>query len=660
MDRPPAIRVLLIEDDEDDWIITRDLLAVAEGADYELDWAPAFGEAVERLLCGAYDVALVDHHLGRHTGLEVLEVASAHGVGTPLILLTGQSRRELDLRAMGKGAVDFLVKGSLSAELLERAIRYAIHRARMDRELARARDEAIAANEHKSVFLANMSHEIRTPLHGVIGMSSVMLGMPLGHEQRGIVESIHTSAKSLMSLISDILDLSKIESGRIELEAVQFDPAEILWDVRDALISSAHAKGLELLCQTAADQPRVVGDPTRVRQILSNLAGNAVKFTHRGQIHLRLDTAPMADDRMQVTFRVSDTGIGIPAWARGRLFQSFTQVDSSTTRKFGGTGLGLSISKHLVELMGGTIAFDSVEGEGSAFWFCLPLRTVARRPELSPAPLGERRILIIDANDITAGTLAAHLEAHGARCERLCRAHEALPLLVDRARAGTPFDAVIADEVLLEPGALALDTSVDTVRSLGTTRPQIFILSRMSEGARSSGSPAGEGAVTLYKPPRPSRVVQMLRRSTPDDPVPLAGRGGAATRAGRAHLLIADDNAINRRVARTQVERLGFSADMVTNGREVLDALSVRSYDLILMDCQMPEMDGYEATREIRRRYGDAERRPIIAVTASARIEDRERCLAVGMDDYVSKPMTLECLDRVLKRWLRAGVDRGP
>ncbi|MCX4244383.1 response regulator [Paraliomyxa miuraensis] len=652
MDHPSSIRILLIEDDEDDWIIIRELLATAEGADYELDWVTAFDDAVERLLSRTYDVALVDHHLGLHTGLDVLGVASEYGIPTPFILLTGQYRRELDLQAMGRGAVDFLVKGTLSADLLERAIRYAIHRARMDGELARARDEAIAANEHKSCFLANMSHELRTPLNGVIGMTSVMLSMPLRPEQRGIAESINTSAKSLMDLVNDVLDFSKIESGHVELEAVELDPAEILWDVCDVLISHAHAKDVELLCQLAPHQPRLCGDPSRLRQILTNLAANAVKFTSRGHVHIRLETEAMPDGRTQVTFWVHDTGIGIPGWARDDLFQPFTQVDSSMTRKFGGTGLGLSIAKHLVELMGGRIGYDSIEGEGSSFWFSVPLPTVARERAVDSGASCGRRILLVDANDVTAGTLVAHLEADGARCERASLAREALSLIVDRAAEGRPFDAVIADQPLLEPGALALCTALDTARSLGAARPRVVVLSRMNEASRALDQSLEAIAELLYKPPRPSRVLKVLGRPTREEPV----HHGPATRSGRPHLLIADDNAINRRVAMAQIERLGCSADMVTNGLEALDALGVRSYDLILMDCQMPQMDGYEATREIRRRYRDAQWRPIIAVTASSRVEDRERCIAVGMDDFVAKPITLESLDRVLKRWLEPRV----
>jgi signal transduction histidine kinase len=538
-----TIKVLLIEDDEDDYILTRQLLSEVKGGHYDLEWASSYEEGLKVAGQLKHHVCLVDYRLGARSGVELIREARESGLTTPMILLTGQGNHEVDVEAIEAGATDYLVKDETHASRLERTIRYAVElnteRSRAEEalaahklievELEHARDAALESVRLKSEFLANMSHEIRTPMNGVVGMTNLLLATELNDDQKEMTHTVKVCADSLLTIISDILDFSKIEAGKLAVEMFNFDPRDTVDSVIKLLVEQAHIKGIKLAALVRSNvSPGLRGDACRLRQVLNNLLGNAIKFTEEGEVFLQVTEETTADVDTILRFTIKDTGIGIPLDAQSRLFQPFTQGDGSTTRKHGGTGLGLAISKQLVELMGGEIGFASELGQGSTFWFTV-------------------------------------------------RMEKQLP---------------------------------------------------------------GSNASLL--PPLPELV-------TP----PTLGDVDAQTKSN-VRILLVEDYVINQDVAIRQLKQLGYRADVVSDGLAALKAWELDRYDLVLMDCQMPVMDGYDATARIRtRETSDMSglHTPVIAMTANAMMGDREKCLAAGMDDYISKPIKAEDLKRVLEQW---------
>jgi signal transduction histidine kinase len=391
------LRVLLADDDEDDYLITKDLLSSIFSYEVELDWAPNYAVALEAIERNEHDVYFVDYRFGEADGIDLVKQASARGCKAPIILLTGHDDWETDVRAMRAGAADYLVKGMLETRLMERSIRYALEHKRAqeelkayaadiehkNRELAEAVRVAREATELKSQFLANVSHEIRTPMHGVLGMTGLLLDSELSEEQRDYARSAFTSAESLLAVIDGVLDLSKIEAGKLELVSVDFEPARVVEDVAKLLSIRARTKGLELYFTVCPDARTLLrGDATRLRQVLMNLTGNAIKFTERGHVSVDVRLVKCSGRNLTFLFEVQDSGIGIGEENKHRLFTPFVQENGSTTRRYGGTGLGLAISKQLVEMMGGAIGFESERGKGSRFWFTAQLDACAIPPLL--------------------------------------------------------------------------------------------------------------------------------------------------------------------------------------------------------------------------------------------------------------------------------------
>jgi signal transduction histidine kinase/CheY-like chemotaxis protein/PAS domain-containing protein/HPt (histidine-containing phosphotransfer) domain-containing protein len=574
--------------------------------------------------------------------------------------------------------------GLVRAYAIELSEVHAIHRALNDtadhlresnRQLDQALQQAQAATHAKSTFLATISHELRTPMNGVIGMASLLLDTPLAEEQRSFAQTIQQCGEAQLCLINDVLECSKIEAGKLELETLDFHLRTTVEDVLSQFAERAQRKGLEITGLVHAAVPNALrGDPGRLRQVLTNFVGNAIKFTEVGEITLQAFLESDSPSGVTIRFEITDSGIGINKDVQERLFQPFTQADSSTTRKYGGTGLGLAISKQLIELMGGKVGLRSQLGQGTTIWCTASFQKQAVcSPAIVPsAELAGRRILIVDDNESNRTILHHLVSGWGMQDDQAKNAEEAMQMLNQAATAGTPYEVAVLD--MLMPGKDGLQLAKEIKSHPQSAAVRLIVLTSLFQPGHAERARRAGFNAYLTKPVRHDqlqgclRVVFGLQQATM---LPSPGTGGTlqampalitrhtlAEQRVRPRILVAEDNLVNQKLAVRMLERLGYRPDIVSNGVEALAAFEREVYAAIVMDCQMPVMDGYEATRHIREREQrcDAARDrphiPIIALTANAMQGDRERCKVAGMDDYLSKPVKTDDLGEILQRWL--------
>ncbi len=665
-------QVLLVENDQD---MSTALSHVLEQDNIVQRIVPDVHHALTIMREKAFDLVLLDLTLPDEDGFALLRHMQEDPgiIKAPVVILTGSESLKDKMLAFELGAADYIVKSTEPSELRAR-VHTALHSKRerdklvqLNRELAVARAAAESSDRAKADFLAAMSHEIRTPMNGVIAMVGLLMETQLTAEQRGYLETIHASSDALLTIINDILDFSKIEAGKLELNPHPFNLRASIEEILDLMAAKAFENNLDLICEISDEIPeKIEADPLRLRQVLTNLISNAIKFTKSGHVVLNvkvIESAIGSDGKTwsRLQFSVADTGIGISAEGLARLFKPFVQADASTAQRFGGTGLGLTISKRLVELMGGKIWAESVAAKGSTFHFTIAAATdpvgapfaLAGRQE----KLGGLRVLIVDDNPVSRSGLEARIARWGMKGRTMDDSVAALELL----KSGEEFDLALIDAQLPGTDGFTLASEIHQF----STAKLVPVVLLVPLGVRMEPPPSARIPFINYAP-KPLKTVQLFEAicraltntRVPAKIVPEPKPDVRKPADQSLQVLLCDDNSINQKVATRILQQIGYKPDVVANGQEALDALDRKKYDLIFMDVMMPEMDGLEATREIRKRQKEAvsenykSRIIIIAMTAQAMQGDREKCIASGMDDYLAKPIRPADVSGMIAKWI--------